>query len=408
VIRQGTGIVAFIVLLALGVGASQASAAPLSMEFTEARANVGVQLDDWPLFEAPDTAPFEAQIQDSGEITGGVLQVPQFETEIATPIDAVVTVDFDIGEIEGSFDQTTGALTLSGTAGGTLTADDERQCLVSVPGVLTLTTDGNSGGDAPRFGTPFTKGLGGAGAIAGTWENMTATPVNDSPTSGEIAFCEDVEEHSIAGPGGIWLEHDGDVVPPAAPQLTGTDPASPSLSGTPRIRGAAEAGSTVTIYAAPGCSGAPVAVGSAAEFGWPGIQVSVAEGSTAAFSARATDTVGNTSACSAPIAYSRVMAPATPPKAKPDGKRKPRSQSRPCKVPKLAGKRLKRAKKMLKAANCKLGKVTKPKKFKAKAKKGQKRRVLVVKRSTPRRGARPADRKVDLKLGPKPRKKARR
>ena len=72
-------------------------------------------------------------------------------------------------------------------------------------------------------------------------------------------------------------------------------------------------------------------------------------------------------------------------------------------VPKLTGKTLAKAKKALKAANCKLGEVTKPKK-----RKGQKKLpALVVKRSTPGRGAKPADGEVDLKLGPKPKPKAK-
>lgn len=71
-----------------------------------------------------------------------------------------------------------------------------------------------------------------------------------------------------------------------------------------------------------------------------------------------------------------------------------------CKVPKLAGKKLAQAKSLLKSANCKLGKVKKPK-----AKKGHKLPPLVVKFSTPGAGAAPAGGTVDLKLGPKPKKK---
>jgi hypothetical protein len=394
-----TGAIVLALLLVLGTFASRASAEPLSMEFTEARANVGEQLFDDTLFQAPG-APFGAQLDvETGAITGGVLEVPHFETSITDPIEADVIVDFEIGEITGIFDRATGALSLTGTAGGTLEAIGEGQCDVSVPGELTLTTGDNSGGANPRSGAPFSNGLAGAGAIAGTWDTMVAEPV----TEDDEWFCDNVEDE-IDGPGGVWLQHAGDVVPPAAPQLTGTDPASPSRSGTPRIRGAAEAGSNVAIYASANCTGAPVAGGSAAELGSPGIQVGVAEGATATFSAAATDPVGNTSPCSAPIAYTRLNAPVTVPDVKPDVK--PKSKRRACKVPKLRGKKLKQAKRKLKAANCKLGKVTKPKNFKAK--RGKKRRVLVVKRSTPRRGARPADRKVDLKLGPKRRKAARR
>lgn len=47
------------------------------MTFTEARANVGVQLSDAALFTAPNTAPFAAQIdRENGLITAGNLQVP--------------------------------------------------------------------------------------------------------------------------------------------------------------------------------------------------------------------------------------------------------------------------------------------------------------------------------------------
>jgi len=68
-----------------------------------------------------------------------------------------------------------------------------------------------------------------------------------------------------------------------------------------------------------------------------------------------------------------------------------------CVVPKLAKKTLGQAKSALKAAHCALGKVTKPKK-----KKG----ALVVKSSSPAAGKTlAAGAKVNLKLGPKPKKK---
>jgi hypothetical protein len=389
-VMRATGAMVLVSLLALGICASMARAEPLSMTFTEARANVGVQLSDTALFEAPETAPFAAQIDPgSGFIADGELTVPDFSTFITDPIDADVNVEFEIGVITGNFNQATGSLALSGTAGGTLTAN-ERTCIVTVPGVLTLSTIGSSGGANPRFGAPFTAGLAGAGAIAGQWADMNAAPA----TPDDASVCETVDER-IGGPGGIWLEQK-DGVPPAAPQLTSTNPASPGASGTPRIVGVAEAGSTVTVYAGTDCSGAPVAAASAGELGSPGILVGVSEGITAAFSATATDAAGNTSPCSAPISYTRVNAP-TDPGAGNGGPPPPVIPA--CTVPKLAGKTLARAKAALKAAHCKLGKVTKPKQPK-----GKKRRVLVVKSSSPRQGAKPADRTVDLKLHRKPKK----
>jgi hypothetical protein len=383
-------------LLALGLCSATASAEPLSMTFTEARANVGVQLSDEALFAPPATAPFAAQIDPgTGSISSGVLGVPDFETFIDDPIEADVTVDFNIGEITGSFNQATGALSLTGAAGGTLTASGntfsgEKCTVLAEPSPITLTTAGSSGGTTnPRAGAPFAAGLAGSGAIAGEWDDMSATPV-ESGNPNNVSFCNSVE-NEIGGPGGIWLERK-DLEPPAAPQLTGTDPASPSLTGTPRIRGAAEAGSTVRLYAGTGCTDAPMASGSAAELGSPGIAVTVAEGVTASFSATATDAAGNTSGCSAPISYTHQKASNPPPPPPPAS----------CVVPKLRGKTLMGAKAALAAANCKLGKIHKPKRMPAK-----KHRILVVKSSSPTQGASPADGEVDLRLGPKPRKARR-
>jgi PASTA domain/Bacterial Ig domain len=384
-------------LLLLGVFAPTASAEPLSMNFTEARANVGVQLSDEALFAAPDTAPFAAQIDPaSGSIISGVLGVPDFETFIEEPIEVDVTVDFDIGEITGSFDPATGTLSLTGVAGGTLTATENptfngEQCTVlAEPSPITLTTAGSSGGTAnPRSGAPFTGGLSGSGAIAGEWQNMSATPVEPGVMK-NVNFCENVENR-IGGPGGIWMQQK-DLVAPSTPQLTSTDPASPALSGTPRILGNAEAGSTVKIYAGSGCAGAPIATGSAAELGSPGLSVAVAEGTTATFSATATDAAGNTSACSASISYTRL----------PHGNNPPPPPPPACIVPKLTGKTLGRAKAALRAANCGVGKVHKPK-----HRRGRRLGRLVVKSSNPSAGTSlPAGSTVNLMLGRKHHKRA--
>jgi hypothetical protein len=227
-------IAALVSLLALGVCASPASAEPLSMTFTEARANVGKQLSDDALFTAPDTAPFSAQIDPAtGSISNGTLGVPDFETQIEEPIEADVTVDFNIGEITGSFDQASGALSLTGEAGGTLTATgnptyEGEQCTVlAEPSPITLTTAGSSGGDSPRSGTPFTAGLTGPGSIAGEWDDMSATPVEPGVMK-NVDFCNNVETQ-IGGPGGIWLQQKGVEAPstPAPQPGTGSPPPPP-------------------------------------------------------------------------------------------------------------------------------------------------------------------------------------
>jgi hypothetical protein len=69
-----------------------------------------------------------------------------------------------------------------------------------------------------------------------------------------------------------------------------------------------------------------------------------------------------------------------------------------CKVPKLSGKTLRAAKRALRRARCRLGKVKTPR-----VRRGAKPPALVVRSSKPTRGAvRSADAKVRLKLGPKP------
>jgi hypothetical protein len=199
----------------------------------------------------------------------------------------------------------------------------------------------------------------------------------------------------------------GDVNPcaePDPPQLTGTDPPSPALSGTPRILGAAEVGSTVRVYASSNCSGSPVATGSAAELGSPGIFVQVAEGVTAVFSATATDPSANTSDCSGPISYLRLNAPTNPGGGGENGRpteegKGPNDPSTQCIVPRLTGKTLAQAKAGLKTAACRLGTVRRPR-----PRKGRRLPPLVVKSSTPAAGAQPASGKVNLTLGPKPRK----
>ena len=94
-----------------------------------------------------------------------------------------------------------------------------------------------------------------------------------------------------------------DTAAPAAPTLAATVPASPANDNSPKVQGAAPAGSTVRLYTSADCSGTPTATGTAAELGGAGITVTVADNSTTAFRATATDAVNNTSPCSAPLSY---------------------------------------------------------------------------------------------------------
>ena len=89
-----------------------------------------------------------------------------------------------------------------------------------------------------------------------------------------------------------------DVVPPAAPTLTDTDPDSPSGENSPAVKGTAEAGSTVRLYTDATCTSAIAGQGTAAALASPGLTVTVPANSTTTFHATATDAAGNTSTCS--------------------------------------------------------------------------------------------------------------
>lgn len=106
-----------------------------------------------------------------------------------------------------------------------------------------------------------------------------------------------------------------DTTPPATPTMTATDPPSPADDNEPKVKGVAEAGSTVRIYRSGDCSG-PVAVeGGAADFGSPGLAISVAENQTVQLTATATDAAGNTSTCSESTSYTE----STPPEPSKEG-----------------------------------------------------------------------------------------
>ena len=229
---------------------------------------------------------------------------------------------------------------------------------------------------------------------------LSGTPTADGTYTGVVSATNDVFSPAMQA-----FSITVDTTAPAAPGGLAPTPSSPSSNLQPRIVGAAEAGSTVRLYDNETCTGSPRSTGSAATFASPGLQISVTSGSMTTVYATATDAAGNTSGCSTSKAtYVNAEDPVagtgtpTDPGTGNGGPPEPRA----CVVPKLAGKTLARAKKALEAANCKLGKVTKPRRLA-----GKRRRVLVVKSASPQPGAQPADSKVDLKLRVKPTKARR-
>ncbi|HYJ20657.1 MAG TPA: S8 family serine peptidase [Solirubrobacterales bacterium] len=205
-----------------------------------------------------------------------------------------------------------------------------------------------------------------------------------------------------------------DNVAPSKPILPDPVPGSGTNNNSPRIKGSAEAGSTVALFKGFSCAGKPVATGTAAELAGAGIGVSVPDNTITFFTASATDAARNRSVCSAVTSYLEDSPPpeegggtgggggggvvVIPPPSAPILSPPPPLI---CKVPKLVGLSPAQANSALAVAHCKRGKITLPK-----AKKGQKLGALVVKSSSPAAGA-TAPAAVNLTFGPKP-KKARR
>ena len=96
-----------------------------------------------------------------------------------------------------------------------------------------------------------------------------------------------------------------------APEITATDPASPSSNAGPKVIGTLGAGrpSLVEIFTNANCSGAAASSGDATQFTGAGIAVTVPSDSTTALSARAKNVDGDTSNCSNSLSYTEDSTP---------------------------------------------------------------------------------------------------
>ncbi|HEY2717587.1 MAG TPA: hypothetical protein VGI73_15340 [Solirubrobacterales bacterium] len=90
---------------------------------------------------------------------------------------------------------------------------------------------------------------------------------------------------------------------PAAPQLSGTAPASPAADTMPLVEGSAPAGTAVSLFANGNCSGEPVVPTATPAQLAAGIEVTVAANAVTEFSATSTSPALVRSACSTPISY---------------------------------------------------------------------------------------------------------
>ena len=117
---------------------------------------------------------------------------------------------------------------------------------------------------------------------------FTATATDAAGNTSDCSASFDYEENSAA---------------PEVPSITDSDPNSPANDNNPELKGTAEAGSTVKLYASNDCSGPVAAQGSPADFASPGLTVTVDDDSTTTFTATATDAANNVSACSGGFQY---------------------------------------------------------------------------------------------------------
>ena len=105
-----------------------------------------------------------------------------------------------------------------------------------------------------------------------------------------------------------------DTIPPTAPTIGSTNPASPSSSTTPKVIGSSSSDTaTVQLFTQANCVGSVQASGSKATFESTGIQVTVGSNQTTTFSAQALDAAGNPSACSNNFSYTNDSIPPAAP-----------------------------------------------------------------------------------------------
>jgi hypothetical protein len=99
----------------------------------------------------------------------------------------------------------------------------------------------------------------------------------------------------------------------STPTISDSSPVSPANDNSPKLIGAAAAGSTVKLYTSNDCTGSPVGTDTAANFASPGIPVSVPDDSVNTFYATATNHAGWASACSSGFTYTEDSTPPSPP-----------------------------------------------------------------------------------------------
>jgi len=192
--------------------AAAAQAEPFALDIT----NVVMDLGGLEGVKAIDSANGDPPATLDGELTDGTVTVPKAgfvfpEKSITDPVAADINMEAN-QDMTGTWDEATGKLVLNVDLKATVEVLGST-CVIS-PIVLTLTTDNAD----PYLGVEFGTGLGGPGAIGGSWTSLP--PVTGGGSCGVVAGL-------IAGPGGIWMAQNI-LEPQKCPQ-----PDNPRCSVTP-------------------------------------------------------------------------------------------------------------------------------------------------------------------------------
>lgn len=145
-----------------------------------------------------------------------------------------------------------------------------------------------------------------ATGVGGAFSFTVQLPANATTQLVAIAADRAGNESPCSAP--FTFVHDN--VQPGVAALQGTTPASPSAtSTTPSIRGSAEAGATVKLFASPDCGGAVAGTAVSDANQLFNAVVTVPANATTSITATVTDVAGNVSLCSPPITYTHDNTP---------------------------------------------------------------------------------------------------
>ncbi len=157
--------------------------------------------------------------------------------------------------------------------------------------IVTLYKQAGCGGAAAGSGTAasFTDpGVTSSTVLSGQTTTFSATATD---AVGNVSDCSTVNVT-------YFLDDD----PPSAPTISGTDPASPSSDGSPRVEGTAEPNADVEVFVGA-CPGTPAATTTADVSGDWGVDTPVTANASNSLRARQIDAAGNVSNCTGAFTY---------------------------------------------------------------------------------------------------------